>query len=158
MSNDEEPANITRSEVNQLINALERLRTIERDLVEVLHDVTERRLRTNNEERRSTVSSESVEEATEQEETTVGSVSDLDTEQESQGKGEVLLPYSKIRKNDLIRIKNPRTGQQRKGYASGATESKLFIKVTTPNQSVVNRVPRNLKVITKAEYDRTNLW
>jgi len=157
MSDNEEPANITRPEVNQLINALERLRTIERDLVEVLHDVTERRLRSNNDERRSTVSSESVDETTEPEETTIASDSDFDTET-TQEKGEVLLPYSKIRKNDLIRIKNPRTGQQRKGYASGATESKLFIKVTTPNQSVINRVPRNLKVVTKAEYDRTNLW
>jgi len=69
MSTNDEPANITRSEVNKLTNALERLRTIERDLVDVLHDGTKRRLRDDNQERRSTASSESVNEATETGET-----------------------------------------------------------------------------------------
>jgi len=156
MSGDNEAANITRSEVNKLINALERLRTVERDLVDVLHDVTERRLHERNEERRSTVSSESVNEDTVTGETAEGSLSDNEPEPEE--RGEQLVPYSKIRRNDLIHIKTPRTGQQRKGYASGSTESKLFIKVTTPNRNVVQRVPRNLKVVTKEQYDRINLW
>ena len=68
------------------------------------------------------------------------------------------MPYSKIRKNDLVRIKNPKTGQQRKGITTGATESRICIKVTTPNQAVIKRTPRNLKVLTRDKYERTDAW
>jgi len=147
MSNNAETADITREEVNKLIEALEGLRIIERDLVNILHDVTERRLRNSN-RAEATVNEE-------EEETAAESESDTSN---TNYKGEILLPYSKIRRNDFVRIKNPKTGQQRKGIASGSTESRIYIKVVTPNESVIKRTPRNLKVLTREEYERTNSW
>ena len=147
ISNNVEIADITREEVNRLITALEGLRTIERELVKILHDVTERRLRNNNHAEAS-ANEEEVETAAESEsDTSAGN-----------NKGEVLLPYSKIRRNDFVRIKNPKTGQQRKGIATGATESRIYIKVVTPNQAVIKLTPRNLKVLTREEYERTHPW
>jgi len=145
MSNNAESADITREEVNKLIEALEGLRIIERDLVNILHDVTERRLRNSNH----------AEATANEEETAAESESETST---TNYKGEILLPYSKIRKNDFVKIKNPKTGQQRKGIASGSTESRIYIKVVTPNETVIKRTPRNLKVLTREEYERTNSW
>jgi len=145
MNNNAESADITREEVNKLIEALEGLRIIERDLVNILHDVTERRLRNGNH----------AEATANEEETAAESESEAST---TNYKGEILLPYSKIRKNDFVKIKNPKTGQQRKGIASGSTESRIYIKVVTPNETVIKRTPRNLKVLTREEYERTNSW
>ena len=147
MSNNADAADITREEVDRLIGALDNLRSIERELVNILHDVTERRLRNSHHaEARA---------HHEEEETAAESVSDTTADN---NRGELLLPYSKIRKNDFVRIKNPKTGQQRKGIATGSTESRIYIKVVTPNQTVIKRTPRNLKVLTREEYERTNPW
>jgi len=147
MSNNADTADITREEVDRLISALDNLRTIERELVNILHDVTERRLR----------NSHHAEARTHNEEEETAAESESDTTVDN-NRGELLLPYSKIRKNDFVRIKNPKTGQQRKGVATESTESRIYIKVVTPNQTVIKRTPRNLKVITREEYERTNSW
>ena len=114
-----------------MVTTLESLRTIERELVDILHNVTERNLQSNNTAERSVD----------------GEEGNMATESESkansvENRGDTLLPYSKIRRNDFVRIKNPKADQQRKGIATGATENRIYIKDTTPNQAVINLTPK----------------
>jgi len=131
-------AEIESQEVEKLIDALDRLRLIEKDIVDVLHRVTARR--------------------TGRTEQPDPEVAREPSEEQTRERGARLLPTSRIRKWDLIRIKNPRTGQQRKGVAIGSTNSLLYIKVRTPNGTVINRTPGKLTIISQDEFDQCSLW
>ena len=62
-------------------------------------------------------------------------------------RGKILLPYSTLRYGDWVLIKNPKPNQQSEGPAVGVTQGRFFIKVRTPNGSVINRTSNNLKLI-----------
>lgn len=62
-------------------------------------------------------------------------------------RGKILLPYSTLRYGDWVLIKNPKQHQQSEGTAVGVTQGRFFIKVRTPNGSVINRTPNKLKLI-----------
>ena len=58
-----------------------------------------------------------------------------------------LLPKSRIRLGDRVKIMNPSGGQKSEGIVTGTTKSGGFLWVETGHGPPIRRIPQNLKII-----------